>query len=439
MARDDVYLAFSFIGFVIVLIPMPWHLHAWNAGTCLFMTYVALGCLIHFINSIVWADNLLDPAPVYCDITTKILIGLSVGLPAASFCINRRLYHIASISQVRRTPRDRQKSLCIDLAIGLGLPILVMILHYIVQGHRYDIFEGYGCWPTTYNTVPAYPLVFMWPILLGTLSLVYCVLSIRAFMKQRKQMKDILSSNNNLTPSRYLRLMALAGIEMLCTVPIATYYLWLDATVTPVYPWISWEDTHFGFSQVRLYPKAYIELVPSLGIEIKLNSWIYPAVAMLFFLFFGFAEEARKSYYRLYCAAATLVGLKPATSSRGYGSGSNGSSAGGSRTLGGSWTSKLGWLKKSSGAHSSSTQVTYPAFDVPSKVSKRDSVSSFGDISETASIGPYTISVIEETKEHSDSSSPLPPQPPHTPMEPKYDDFKFDTSALDNIRGDDRV
>lgn len=65
---DKFYTAFAFIGFVLVLIPLPWHLHAWNAGTCLFMIWTAMGCLIHFVNSIVWADNLELHSALWCDI-----------------------------------------------------------------------------------------------------------------------------------------------------------------------------------------------------------------------------------------------------------------------------------------------------------------------------------------------------------------------------------
>ena len=65
---DKLYPAFAFIGFILVLIPLPWHLQAWNAGTCLFMIWTAIGCLIHFVNSIVWAGNIeLHSAP-WCDI-----------------------------------------------------------------------------------------------------------------------------------------------------------------------------------------------------------------------------------------------------------------------------------------------------------------------------------------------------------------------------------
>lgn len=64
----------SALGFVLALIPLPWHLEAWNSGTCYYMTWTALACLNSFINSIVWADDAINRAPVWCDICTFLSI-----------------------------------------------------------------------------------------------------------------------------------------------------------------------------------------------------------------------------------------------------------------------------------------------------------------------------------------------------------------------------
>jgi Pheromone A receptor len=47
---------------------LSFHAIAWNIGCCLFMAWNGLGCLIQCINSIVWNKNMIDKAPVYCDI-----------------------------------------------------------------------------------------------------------------------------------------------------------------------------------------------------------------------------------------------------------------------------------------------------------------------------------------------------------------------------------
>ena len=58
----------SFLGFVLVLIPLPWHLQAWNSGTCFYVFWTSLACLNQFINSVTWANDAINKAPVWCDI-----------------------------------------------------------------------------------------------------------------------------------------------------------------------------------------------------------------------------------------------------------------------------------------------------------------------------------------------------------------------------------
>jgi pheromone a factor receptor len=161
---NGVYTAFSFIGFVFCAIPFYWHLEgtwkyliigapilslygiAWNTGTCLYMVWVGLGCLLQCINSIVWSKNIIDRAPVYCDIcksldksslenslilrhstATRIQVALNVAIPVCSLCINRRLYKIATMKAVMTTSSEKRRAVKYDLVIGVGIPILQII------------------------------------------------------------------------------------------------------------------------------------------------------------------------------------------------------------------------------------------------------------------------------------------------------------------------
>ena len=88
---NELYSVFSFIGFVLCTIPFYWHFKgkvcnyspdrsvlseninvARNTGTCLFMIWTGLGCLLQCINSIVWNKNMINRAPVYCDICNSL-------------------------------------------------------------------------------------------------------------------------------------------------------------------------------------------------------------------------------------------------------------------------------------------------------------------------------------------------------------------------------
>ncbi len=59
---------FSFISVVLGLLPLSWHLQAWNAGTCIYMLWAGLASLVEFVDSIVWYGSLADVAPVWCDV-----------------------------------------------------------------------------------------------------------------------------------------------------------------------------------------------------------------------------------------------------------------------------------------------------------------------------------------------------------------------------------
>ncbi|THV00877.1 putative pheromone receptor [Dendrothele bispora CBS 962.96] len=328
---NSIYITFAFLGFAMSMIPLPWHLEAWNTGTCLYMIWTGLSCLNFGINAIVWNKDAIVRAPVWCDISTRFLVGASVAIPAASLCINRRLYHISTANTVTITRAEKRRAIMVDLAIGVGIPILEMILQYIPQGHRFNIYEEVGCYPFTYNTWVAYVLVSSWPVAIGLVSIYYCVRSIIAFNQRRTQFKQLLSGNSNLNANRYWRLMSLAAVEILLTVPFGVYGMYVDATAVHVSPWISFADTHFGFSRIDSIP-TIIWRATSLGeFSIEVTRWAPIMCAIIFFAFFGFADEARKNYKAMYGSVAkklgvTTFGSETNASSKGFGTSSNGRS-----------------------------------------------------------------------------------------------------------------
>ncbi|KAK7030188.1 STE3-like pheromone receptor [Favolaschia claudopus] len=311
---DPTYPAFplfSFLGFVLVLIPLPWHFQAWNSGTCLFMIWVSISCLIGFVNSIIWGDSIADVAPIWCDISTRIMVAVPVAIPAASLCINRRLYNIARCQTVSTSKAEKRRAVLVDLAIGLGIPFLQMPLQFIVQGHRYNIIENVGCYPTTYNVVPAYPLSYLWPNLINLTSACYALLTLRAFLHRRAQFAQFLSPNTGLTPTRYFRLMALASLELLLNMPIATYGLYLTASRSPVERWVSWADTHADFYYIGQVPAIIWRSDRHAEVTVELSRWSSVICAFVFFGFFGFAAEARKHYKLAFWAVARRCGVRP--------------------------------------------------------------------------------------------------------------------------------
>ena len=197
-----------------------------------------------------------------------------------------------------------------------AISYLTRILAYVVQGHRFDIFQELGCFPSVYNTLMTYFLVSVWPVVIGLVSAVYCggflpifpprrrftpppVLTLRSFLARRAQFTQFLSSNKSLTAGRYVRLMALASTEMLLTTPLALSQMIINLKAQPLEPWRSWADTHSNFSRVVLVSSVLWRHSGISAIALEVTRWSAPLCAFMFFFFFGFAEESRRSYRRV--------------------------------------------------------------------------------------------------------------------------------------------
>jgi pheromone a factor receptor len=158
--------------------------------TLLFIFWCFITVTPMAINSIIWYDGVSPRGLVWCDVSlcpfssspcaelvsqivTKLRIGGDVGISASVLCITRQLESIAAARTASFSAGDRRRRRLVEFAIGLGMPTLVMILHTVVQGHRYDILERVGCIPSTYWSLPAIFLVVIWPLILNVVAAVY--------------------------------------------------------------------------------------------------------------------------------------------------------------------------------------------------------------------------------------------------------------------------
>lgn len=53
----------------------------------------------YFINSVVWFDSAENFAPIWCDISTKIIVAQNMALPCCNLVISKTLESIASVSK----------------------------------------------------------------------------------------------------------------------------------------------------------------------------------------------------------------------------------------------------------------------------------------------------------------------------------------------------
>ena len=59
----------AFFSAFLILVPLPSHWRARNVATLALIFWLFFADFIYGVNSILWAGNVLDRAPVWCDIS----------------------------------------------------------------------------------------------------------------------------------------------------------------------------------------------------------------------------------------------------------------------------------------------------------------------------------------------------------------------------------
>ena len=114
-------------------------------------------------------------------------------------------------------------------------------------------------------------------------------------------------SSTRLSRSRYIRLMVISATEMLGTIPLATVYIVKSAKLG-VGPWRGWANTHDHYSVVYQTPASVWKNDPYSVFVLEMFRWSLVLCAFLFFALFGFADEARQHYRRVYTSIASCIG-----------------------------------------------------------------------------------------------------------------------------------
>ncbi|EJU00450.1 STE-3-like pheromone receptor [Dacryopinax primogenitus] len=285
----------AFIAFICLMICLPSHLRVRNVASSSMNIWLSLVCLISGINSVAWAMDMIVRFPIWCDIAvTKILIGSNVAFPAAAFSICRFLCDVARPNAKEQTIKTRRSRAFVEIVLCWVQPIVVMALHYIVQGHRYDIYEYIGCQPTYYDTWAALFIINIPPLVFCFGTFVYAGLAFFYFLQRRRDFELLTKMSPDMNANRYIRLMTVATAEMIWGTPWYLFVLVSQFTDYAFQPWVSWDYVHSNWYRVGQYPLSL--LTPEeRNIHLALW-WVTPVSGFLFFVFFGFSDQAMRDY-----------------------------------------------------------------------------------------------------------------------------------------------
>ncbi|KAF9468424.1 STE3-like pheromone receptor [Collybia nuda] len=286
------FTVLSFIGFLVCSVPLAAQMKAGNIGACLSMTWSGLACLNQFINSIIWNDSVNNYAPVWCDISSRFIVGAAVAIPACSFCINQRLYRIVSLQMQGSSTKEKRLQIFADFLIGLGLPGLVIILQYVSQNGRYGIYQEIGCYPLTKNDALGNALVWAPVIIIGCFSSVYTVLNLRTFFVARPRIVQFLGGDRR--PTLYFRLVIMTCVYGFCFVPLGVLSLYFHCAFSSTEVVGEWKANHAIISHVG---REQWRNDPGLEASLEFGRWVVVAYAFASSALFGLSEEVRTWYH----------------------------------------------------------------------------------------------------------------------------------------------
>ena len=178
------------------------------------------------------------------------------------------------------------------------LVVMYILVDYIVQGHRFDIFEDIGCQAAIYISIEAIFIIWIPQLFFFTIAFIFGALALHNFCRRRLTFDlHLRQSNSALTTSRYLRLIAMALTEIILGTSLTAFNLFSNISVG-LRPWISWENVHSNFSRVGLFPTSI--LPPQFITNMMIIWWTLPASSIIFFVFLGLEEEALKEYKKVW-------------------------------------------------------------------------------------------------------------------------------------------
>ncbi|KAB5588649.1 Pheromone B beta 1 receptor [Ceratobasidium theobromae] len=235
---------------------------------------------------------------IWCDISTRLMLGSTFALPACVFCICLFLAQVASPRSSPPSPSGNRRRMLFDLTICAGLPIVQMALYYVVQTNRFDIWEDTGCDVHDYTTIATLFIVYVPPAAFGLGALICGAISLYWFIRRWAQVQQILqSSQSGLSTALYLRLIIYSTIQMFCTVLLTAFWL-ITKTIHGLDPWVSWDYMHANEQKINQYTRANI---PRSAWNVNTLIWyMIPFSSVFFFAFFGSGKEARSEYVRFF-------------------------------------------------------------------------------------------------------------------------------------------
>ncbi|VDB87019.1 unnamed protein product [Peniophora sp. CBMAI 1063] len=220
-----------------------------------------------------------------------------------------------SIEPFTMIAHQRRRTLATEWTLGLGIPLLVA--GPIFQSRRFQVIEGFGCTNSIDSSILSILLLKSWFVLPPLVSIgFYYPRVVRIFYRHSRDMNDFLASNNSVSRTNYFRILALASLDSLVTLPIgvAIIVLAVQDTLSVNISFPSYYIRPFNHADWQPDSVSHSSIVTGGAFDAAqfyFSNWISPVLAFIIFVLFGVTSEARASYWHIIHTACGWFGRKP--------------------------------------------------------------------------------------------------------------------------------
>ena len=134
------------------------------------------------------------------------------------------------------------------------------------------------------------------------------------FYRQNRDVNDFLRSDTSVSRTNYFRILALASVDIVLTLPFGIVNIVLSAMAfarevgLPFYwGWTllhtDWEPVSYSYAEIKAGGTGTLA-------QLYFSQWTSPVLAFVIFGLFGLTSEARASYWRIACRIGACYGLR---------------------------------------------------------------------------------------------------------------------------------
>ncbi|EPS99286.1 hypothetical protein FOMPIDRAFT_1024306 [Fomitopsis schrenkii] len=269
MASALAAVAFSCVVLLACLLPAYWTSR--NIAMLSLILWLILCNAIQGVNAVVWSGSTEARIPVWCDISTKLLLGVRIAIPATCVCLSNRVRHLLMTGDAK----GGIGILSFDLITCIIVPIIYMVLHIIVQDYRFNLTENFGCSPAVYDSIPALFLVWLPPFVLCICAIALTCTTIYSGHKRGFALVRARRSGNAGRHSFDFLRPLFRSLLIASLLLVSSAFSLYAALAAPAHllPWTSWNAVHARLSQANVIP-----ISPTLKrTDIALTWWTVPA------------------------------------------------------------------------------------------------------------------------------------------------------------------